>query len=74
MVLNQYKYMYGEVDGKFKISHNGKILFIPLWAERFLLRNIKSKKFRIQKKVLKKEFQSFSKKGGFVLTNFYLSK
>lgn len=50
---NKYKKLYGEKDGRFHIAECNYI--IPLWAEKYWLRNVRSKKFRIQKKIIKRE-------------------
>lgn len=53
-----YKDRYGEeTAGRFRlVSPNGEFIWqVPLWLEKYFLKNTKSKKFRIQKKVVKKE-------------------
>lgn len=74
MILDKYRALYKAVNSKFRVSNNGNTTPVPLWSEKFLLRNLKSKKIRIRKKVLKKQFKAMSKKSGFVLVNFYLGK
>jgi hypothetical protein len=63
---NNYKNKYGEeTPGRFYIvAPEGEPIFqIPLWVEKYFLKEIKSKKFRIHKKVVKKQVIEAIKRG-----------
>lgn len=75
MRLIDYAILYGEANSKFKIRYNDdKPIAVPLWFEKFLLKNRKYKKFRIRKKIFKKELEKAIKSGDFGIKYFYLSK
>mgnify|MGYP003342579334 CR=1 FL=1 len=66
MTPDDYKDRYGEKTlGRFKLmAPNGEfILQVPLWIEKYFLKDTKSKKFRIQKKVVKKQVIQAIKRG-----------
>lgn len=60
-VIAKYKKLYGD-DGEFTVSESGKVL-MPLWLIMLLIHKsgVKSRKTRILKKVLKKEFMKMIK-------------
>lgn len=58
MKANDYKKVYGEeTPGRFHLTSPDSDFFwaVPLWVEKFLLKDTRSKKFRVRKKVLKRE-------------------
>ena len=66
MTPDDYKDKYGEeTPGRFHlVSPKGKFIWqVPLWVENYFLKNIKSKKFRVQKKIVKKEIIKAIKRG-----------
>lgn len=60
-VIAKYKKLYGD-DGELTVSESGKVL-MPLWLIMLLIHKsgVKSRKTRILKKVLKKEFMKMIK-------------
>ena len=66
MNTDYYKDKYGEeTPGRFQlVAPNGEFIWqVPLWVEKYFLKNTKSKKFRIQKKVVKKQVIQAIKRG-----------
>ena len=58
---DKYKKLYGEKDGRFYIAQCDFI--VPLWAEKFWLSKLRSKKFRHIKKRIKKELHAAIRRG-----------
>lgn len=58
---NKFKELYGEKDGRFRIAQCDFV--IPLWAEKFWLSKLRSKKFRHIKKRIKKEIHAAIRRG-----------
>jgi len=66
MTPDDYKDRYGEeTPGRFHlVSPNGEFIWqVPLWIEKYFLKDTKSKKFRIKKKVVKKQVIQAIKRG-----------
>lgn len=60
-MINKLRRLHGDKPGHFHIAQCP--FWIPLWAEKYWLRNIRSKRMRIRKKVMKREVMLAIRRG-----------